>query len=343
MLIVEYILLGLMFSTCLYVTITDLKNSIIENKILLASFLVGLILNAIYYGVICREYFIIFLLNFAVMTAISIVFYAMHFWAAGDSKMLIAVVFLLPAGLYYNGKNISAAVALIIIIFSIAFIYTVIESIVIGISQKDLFNFKSINIDVKSMIIQYVKCSCIITLVNIGFFLLSPSFQSENKALLMILNMVIVFLTYGIKFFNKPVPLAILIIITGVMFVTINGLRLNMDTNYYMYLFTILVLFLRLISEKYNYIDIPTCEVKKGMVLSYATVLLFLPSNVKQLPKKTTEDVRSKINEDQAESIRRWENSKYGKPTITIVRKMPFAIFITLGTVLFLSLRLFVL
>ena len=46
------------------------------------------------------------------------------------------------------------------------------------------------------------------------------------------------------------------------------------------------------------------------------------------------------ITEEQAESIRRWETSKYGQKEITIVRKIPFAIFISFGTIVYVIMRL---
>jgi hypothetical protein len=94
------------------------------------------------------------------------------------------------------------------------------------------------------------------------------------------------------------------------------------------------------IAEKYNYKTIPTEDVKSGMVLSYGTILMFQPSKVKGLPTYTTEDIRSRISGDEAERIVRWKNSKYGRPMITIVRKIPFAIFITMGTIFYLLMRI---
>lgn len=332
-----------MFLTCIYVTITDIKNNIIQNKILLLSFIFGIFCNIAYYGFLYKEFFLTFVLNVLILSAISIIFYAMHFWAAGDSKMLISIIFLFPARIYYTGENISPAVSLIIIIFSLAFIYSVIESIIIGISRKDLFNFKSINLNIKEMILQYIKCSCVISLINIFVFLISPNFYSENKALLMIFNMVIIFLIYNVKILNKGLPLLFLCFVTIVSYVFVNGFVFAFNLDFIIYIFTAFILFLRIISEKYCYLEIPTASTKKGMVLAYSTVLNFQPSAVKGLPKSTTEDVRSKITQEQVDSILRWEKTKFGQPTITIVRKIPFAIFITLGVFIFLFLRVFVL
>ena len=62
----------------------------------------------------------------------------------------------------------------------------------------------------------------------------------------------------------------------------------NIQWKSYTVLF--LALFLRHIMSGYNYQEIPTKNVEKGMVLSYVTLAKFLPSRVKGLPKQGGED-----------------------------------------------------
>lgn len=45
------------------------------------------------------------------------------------------------------------------------------------------------------------------------------------------------------------------------------------------------------------------------------------------LPTGMTEDLRSRITAEEAESIHRWKNSSLGKPFVVIVRKIPFTSF----------------
>ena len=89
-------------------------------------------------------------------------------------------------------------------------------------------------------------------------------------------------------------------------------------------------------AEKYNYQAIPTSKVKAGQIMSLATIMEFKPSKIHGLPTGQTEDLRSRITEGEAESIHRWETSSTGKPYVIIVRKIPFAVFISMGTALFL-------
>jgi hypothetical protein len=91
--------------------------------------------------------------------------------------------------------------------------------------------------------------------------------------------------------------------------------------------------------EKYNYQLIQTEQIRAGQILSVATIMSFSVSRVRGLPQGITEDLRSRITAAEAESVRRWESSKYGETHVVIVRKIPFAIFISIGTILFLIIE----
>ena len=76
------------------------------------------------------------------------------------------------------------------------------------------------------------------------------------------------------------------------------------------------------------------------MVLSYTTVFKFTQSRVKGLPQTTSENMGSRITQEEADSIIRWADSKYGQETIVILRKIPFAIFITAGYLIYIVIGL---
>jgi len=106
--------------------------------------------------------------------------------------------------------------------------------------------------------------------------------------------------------------------------------------------FVIVLFMCRWFAEQYNYQEIKTDDVKEGMVLSYMTVSFFQKSKVKGLPVYTQESIKTRITAEETESIHRWKTSKYGKDTIVIVRKIPFAIFICIGLIVFLGIGAFI-
>jgi len=75
----EAILVTLLITMCIYVTATDFKHGIIQNKVLLVTGAIGLVANIVYYSFWGKQFIMAFLLNLVVMMAISIAFYALHF------------------------------------------------------------------------------------------------------------------------------------------------------------------------------------------------------------------------------------------------------------------------
>lgn len=337
----EAVLITLLICMCIYVTATDFKHGIIQNKVLLITGAIGLVANVVYYGFYGRPFLTAFLLNLGVMMAISIAFYALHIWAAGDSKLLMLTIFLIPARVYYQGNDVTATVVIMIIIFSIAYLYIICESVYLGIKEKNLLQINKFKADIKLMVKQYIKCTCLVSLFGFLIRFILPDFYAKNIELMMILNMIIILLSYNFKFFDKTIPLICLSLVTVICYVLTSSGNFYIDFKIYVLVFVVFIL--RLFAEKYNYQTIPTSKVEKGMVMAYSTIVYFLPSTIKGLPKeKTTEDIRSRITEEEAESIRRWETSKYGQPEIVIVRKIPFAVFISIGAVIYTFARMLI-
>ena len=93
---------------------------------------------------------------------------------------------------------------------------------------------------------------------------------------------------------------------------------------------------LELFISEFNYDWIPTEAVQPGMVLSRLSCMMMAVSKVKNLPQASTEDLRSRLSQEQADAVIRWGKTSKGMKKIQIVRKIPFAIFIYLGTISYL-------
>lgn len=98
----------------------------------------------------------------------------------------------------------------------------------------------------------------------------------------------------------------------------------------------------RTVSDKYNYQEIAVDELAPGMILSTASTLMLMSSTVKGLPPISSEDLRSRLSQNEVESIIRWSKTSNGKSSLVIVRKIPFAIFIAVGSIAFIVLELVV-
>jgi preflagellin peptidase FlaK len=334
----EAVLMAIITMLGVYVTYTDIKKGLIQNKALLFAFLGGAITNAAYFVFYCRDFFVTYLMNFTVMTFLAIALYGFHFWAAGDSKLLICVNFLFPARLYDSGTfTFAPGINGVIYIFLIAYLYIVIDSIILFVKKEHFYSskFRSLS-EVKKFALNYLVS--FLYLRGFGEVLrnLLGNIYYENQIVFSFINVFLAMLIYNKVIFKKWYML--LIAVAANIFFVKDLYMYPIAIYSYGVLFFALIL--RSLLNGYNYREIDTDSVEKGMVLSYTTVMYFMPSRIKGLPDKTYEDMRSRLKQDEVDAIKRWKDSKYGKDKITIVRKIPFAIFVIVGEIVFFFMRI---
>lgn len=343
MVLCESLLLTLLVAEFVLCSISDCKDNIIKNTTLVKLGCGMILTDAIYYIFFASQYFSIFLTNMLLYTAIAFFFYCYHLWAAGDSKMLFITGLGIPARLYTaTAAAPFAGFAIVILVFSIALIYVVGESVVLGIKNRDFFKMTIGHVDIKRGFVSYFAMVSAIMLINCALQYLAPAIYFHNVLLSSAVNFLVVLSLIQIRDkFSTKVLTAFAAVAWGLLlalsFAKIYELHFASDFKSWAIVF--LMMLLRMFSEKYNYSTIPTSSVKKGQILSAMTIMSFAPSRVKGLPTGTTEDLRSRLTEEEAESVRRWETSALGKPYVVMVRKIPFAIFISLGTIIFLMIE----
>ena len=216
------------------------------------------------------------------------------------------------------------------------------ESLILRVKNKDKLHFP-LGRNILHFFRDYVYVSAYVIGVNYLLLFLFPDFVSRNASLISMLGLFIAMIVYKYPLFFR-LPIIILVALFSVSMFILYGLRYGFyPPNFRIYLYVAIVLFFRSISEEYNYKVIPTESVAPGMILSVVSVASMSTSRVQGLPKNTTEDMRSRLTAEEVESILRWKDSRYGMSEITIVRKIPFAIFMTCGALIFLIIRLGVL
>ena len=185
----------------------------------------------------------------------------------------------------------------------------------------------------KSFALNYItSVCCIIAIDNILLYFFAEFFIHYIFVLLAI-NISFIILLNSLKHLNKRILLPIALVL-AIIFMC---LRQSFGTMYFVnFGLVFIVMLMKLFISEYNYEYINTSDVKAGMIISTETSMLFLNSRVKGLPDMSHENVSDRISESECESIHRWEKSKYGSKTVKIVRKIPFAIFISLGIVTYI-------
>lgn len=346
MYVLEMCLLLVVVYAGINATITDLRNSIISNKLIARMLGVSVILSAMYYIFFARDLIPLYLINLLCTTVFAILFYGYNLWAAGDSKLLILIMISLPARIYYeNPFGPFPGFFIILLTFAVAFICIVIDSIYQGIKERNLFKWSIQLPKFQNLAASYFFMVGSMTLINIVLLNLFGYFLAVSGFLITALDFLIVLSLVQIRTKINNKILNIVTVIMWILIVLIQGssvLRLvksRLDLQAWMVV--LIVMLLRMLSERYNYQRIEVEDLKPRMIPSAHTVMMFQMSRVKGLPTCMTEDLRARLDETQIESIKRWKNSKNGKDFIVIVKKIPFAIYISVGTLLFLLIEVF--
>lgn len=336
---VEACLTILLLMVCLYTTVTDFQSGIIGNRPLLCAACIGTVLNTVYYAVFAGAFLMGYLTNVLVLAILSILFYACHFWAAGDSKLLALVAFLLPARLFgWESGELFPGISLLILTFSSAFIYLIVESIVFCIKDKDFFSGKDVRKGLLRFIKSYVFCGTYLSLINQAGIFLLPELYRKYGELFMLGGFFVAVLIGNSKWLKKTyIFLPSLLTALGLTAYLLYTRRVTGSPFGLTAL--LVVMLLRVLAEKYNYKAIPIESVGQGTVLSAPSAMAVNMAGVLDSPLLLTEDVRGRLQEDAAERIRKWGRSRNAPRELVIVRRMPFAVFISAGTLFFMILR----
>lgn len=340
----ELLMLGITAMVCFFASVTDCREGVIKNKLLIIGAVVLGICDILYYITFGREFFLLFLTNFIGMAAIGMIFYGLDIWAAGDSKFIIVVSLGIPAGIWSH-RNLGPlpGFGIVVITFAVAFLYLLVDSILQYRKRRRMGKHILFpgNIDGIRILVSYFFMVGCIQLLNDGFTRLGGEYLGRNAFLITALDFLAILLLIRVR--NLMHTRMLLTIATGLwafnLFLQGQEAFPHINGNWKFWVLVLLVIMFRLFANQFNYEEIPTSKVRSRMILSAHTIMLFRKSRVKGLPYGMTEDLRSRITEAEAEAVRRWETSKYGKEGVEIVRKIPFAIFISLGSALMVLLE----
>ena len=284
------------------------------------------------------------LLNLVISVVAALLFFALKIWAAGDAKLFITYVLLIPYPVYGAQKHQFFPAFLILgFIFSTALLYVVMESLVLFV--RDVRAKKQAHQAIPHFTLEMgLLClmgflaadtmDCILKYIGSDYIL-------ENNYFLLLMNILLItaLSSLNLKRLYQFILVACLAV-SRVILAYWTGITFSSISVWTILAVTIIII-ARVFTSQYNYQTIPTVKVREGHVLSKTSLLYMLPSKVKGLPSFTDETTRSRLTADEVEAIRRWETSKYGQHEITIVRHIPFAPFIFLGVMCFIAFKLY--
>lgn len=337
--IIEIIMLLLTSGYSVYAMISDLRHGRISNVSVIITTAIAVVLDIAYYGFFRPDILMDFLITAGVMTAIAAGMYLLHIWAAGDCKLLFVLALCYPAGLYLtiNGYNVTLWLS-VAFAFVVGFLYIAAESVATGIREKHVISRTVLFSKLKQFLVSYAVIIIYVAFVNIITAMLIPS---EITRLLMPVIMLAAAVCAA-KFSVLRNKAAIIIVLAADVVLSIFFSYIPLSGNWTSYIIVIAVAVAREFMGEYNYRTIPAESVEKGMVLSCSSSALMQSSRIKGLPPVSTEDLRSRLTQQQADSIKRWSKTSPLYEKISIVKKIPFAGFIAVGMIVYILLGVFV-
>ena len=283
--------------------------------------------------------------NIVTTACVSVMFYFQRIWAAGDAKLFTIMILLIPYQFYsFASKTIFPAFYCLSFVFTIAIVYILAESAIFSLRElkNNRLSFGKLKVSlsvssIKKWLIMWLTAFLTADTFDQIVFQVGNRVIIDSSYLIVVINIFvsICVLTVIRKLKYRIVACSMLVIIR-VLLSCLTGVVFN-HLTFANVLVVIISMIIRNFANRYNYLAIATRDIKVGDILAQRSLVGMIPSAVKGLPQYTDETTKYRLNEIEVEAIKRWETSKYGSPTITIVRTLPFVPFITAGILFYIA------
>ena len=333
----ELISLLLLFCLGLICSVSDIKKGYIYNRVLLIFLGLGTISTTLYYVFFARDLFLLFCFNLLLVTVCSLVLFYTHTFAGGDTKLLIVMSILFPGRFYikYGDSQLTLLFALCFAILY-GYLFLLFSSIISLIKKKTVLSKEYI----KSYLLMFVKSYIVIMpyviLLTLVVKLITVYAFNINTFIEIGLCFILAWSVNKVKLLKRWYILCPVVTADIILSIVLKVFPISLHPGNYV--FTLLIVLFQMTIRTGIYKEIKTEDIKAGMILSTATSLLMQNSRVRNMPGISKEDLRDRLTEEQANSVRRWGTASTGQDTVCIMRKIPFAIFITMGYLSYLVL-----
>ena len=330
---IESICLCVIFVLCYICTKTDLQSGMIYNKVLGIFLMLAVILDTIYYGFFAHDLLVDFLTNVVVVAVISLYLFFSHSFAGGDCKMILVVSLLFPARLYWviGNSNITFVYVIALAIFA-GYCYLLVHSLMAIATKKVTVTSKYI----KDYLLNFLK-SYLTAMVYINLFnqMISVIYNYGINVNVWIVRVACILVACGIgkyRIFKKWFLLmpAVCIVMLNSFLTKTSPISLRLEN----YILVLVLLFCQMTIKTTIYEKVKVEDLKKGMILTAFSSMMMQSSITKGLPGVSTEDLKSRLTSDEVESIKIWAKATHTE-SLMVVKKIPFAIFISIGIVLY--------
>lgn len=336
MLVIEIVCLCLIIALCYLCTKSDLQSGVIYNKVLVVFLGLAVAVDAVYYGLFVQDLFYDFLLNFVVVAVVSLYLFYSHSFAGGDCKMMIVIALLFPARFYWviGNSNITLVFAIAFAIFA-GYCYLLGNSIWSIANKKVIITFDYIKEYLLNFLKSYVAAMVYISLFNQLIRLISSQGFNVNIWTIRILCLIVAWCIGRYPAFKKWIVFVPTACVLGVISIFTRTIPFSLNLENYALVLVLLVCQMTIKTTIYEKIEVE--QLKKGMILTTFSSMLMRTSITRGLPGVSTEDLKSRLTTEEIKSIKIWAKATH-TGSLTIVKKIPFAIFISIGVLFYCAM-----
>lgn len=330
MIVFDYLQIILLFVLAGVASYSDIKRGIIPNKLIAVFAIISLGIDVAYYGFVAKDVALLFIANVFVISILGVILYYTRSLAGGDCKLIPVLAMLYPAGMYLTYRN-SGVTLFLTICFAIfyGYVYLLITSIwrlILGDNKVDKNYVKTY---LKGYFKSYMTAFIYVTFVNLLFGVVDRYLVEVDSWVVWIVCIVAAWSCGRINLMKRKAIIIAIVVVDIALSIALKVLPLSLNPR--SYLLTAVLVLCQMTIRTNVYETIPTSRIKKGMILSTFSSMAMQSSRVQGLPKVSTEDLSCRLTEEEAESIKRWRKTTRGLEEISIVKKIPFAVFIAMG------------
>lgn len=329
MLLVEAFYGIALLSLFLISTKSDMQSGIIRNRSLLLFSGIALALGIVYYGILAQDLFVDAILNLIVVVFVSILLFYTHAFGGGDCKLAVVMAMLFPAEYYFcfHDSSITLVFALGIAIFY-GYVYLLVASISSLIQGKNKLSSKFIKSYLLSFAWSFASATIYIGAVNLLFQALAMNSISVSSWISTVLCIGVAWIVGRSEWLKQKIVMMIVLLADIVAGAYLGIIPFSVRPENY--ILVSILLFCQIMIRTNLYEEIEVESLTPGMILTTYSSLMMQGSRIRGLPEVSSEDLRNRLTQEEINSICRWAKSR-GVSHVSVVKKIPFAVFVGLG------------
>lgn len=312
-------------------TISDFKEGLIRNKLLIWFLGAAVVLDVINYAVFNSEYIGVFFLNFACVSIISLILFYTHSFAGGDCKLMIVFAALYPATccLSYRESQGTLILSLGLAIFY-GYVYLLVSSIWLLIRKRNKITWEYIRGYIWNFLLSFVSAVIYLNIISIILMWINVRYVAINEWLIRIACISFAFLIGKKPILKKWFVIIPAFVLDLALCLVFGVYPISFNIENYILILTLLLCQMMIRTNLYE--EIKVSDIKKGIILTTVVSMMMQNSRFKGLPGVSTEDLRDRLTEEEADVVKKWAKSR-NIESISIVKKIPFALFIFMGMI----------